>query len=62
MSENQYEFSCDLLYETDDAYKVSDGVNEYWIPKSMAGSITMFDEIDMLIVIPEWLAIVKGII
>ena len=62
MSNETYEFCCDLVHETDDAYLVSDGENKFWIPKSQISTLIMADEVEMEITIPEWLAIEKGIV
>ena len=59
------EFCCELKYETDKAYCVHDGINEFWIPKSQcqeARQIGGKQSCDWEFTIPEWLAREKGII
>jgi hypothetical protein len=51
------DIAAELLYETEKAYRISDGVNTEWVPKSQVennndGTFTM----------PEWLAKEKGLI
>lgn len=53
-----FEFSGELIHETDDAYLVSDGDEEYWLPKSQ----TDYNKQDGTFSVPVWLAEKKGII
>ncbi len=45
-------------YETDAAYRFFDGSRTVWLPKSQCE----WDEEDMMMVMPEWLARIKGLI
>jgi hypothetical protein len=56
------EFCGTLKHETDRAYLVYDGANEVWIPKSQVQDSHQIKGDDWEFVIPEWLAIEKGII
>ena len=51
----------DIKYETDKAYKVSDGVNEEWLPKSQV-EVTEETKNGAMFSIPERLAKEKGYI
>ena len=60
---NYLEFEIEIIRETDKAILISDGTAQEWIPKSQ-----LEDDPDRrnnglyLIIIPEWLAIDKGLI
>lgn len=59
------EFCGEMRHETDGAYCVFDGSQEVWIPKSQCQEVRRIGgklSADHVFVIPEWLAIVKGII
>lgn len=56
------EFCGEVKHETDAAYLVFDGQYEVWIPKSQIIDSTNIAGDDWEFVIPEWLAIDKGII
>lgn len=59
------EFCGELRHETDNAYLVYDGADEVWIPKSQcreAKKVGGKRSCDWEFIIPEWLAIEKGII
>ena len=56
------EFCGELRHETDRAYLVFDGLNEVWLPKSQVQDHRQIKGSDYEFVIPEWLAIEKGII
>jgi len=62
MADETYEFCCDIVRETSDAYLVSDGENEYWIPRSQVKSENQIGNNEYELIIPEWLANEKGII
>jgi hypothetical protein len=52
-----FDFEATLKHETDNAFLVSDGEKDYWLPKSMTENNR-----DGTFTIPEWLAIEKGIV
>jgi len=58
------EFCGEVKHETDAAYLVYDGANEVWIPKSQVQECRRLSakSDDYEFIIPEWLAIEKGII
>jgi hypothetical protein len=64
MNKSEVDFCCTVEFETDSAYKVSDGSESFWIPKSQIISKRQVGKNfgDYEIVIPEWLAKEKGII
>ena len=55
-------FCATIKYETDAAYLLADGVNEFWIPKSQVLAKEQIKDSDYEFVIPEWLAFEKEII
>jgi hypothetical protein len=60
---NYIEFELDLAVETEMAINVSDGIGEYWIPKSqLEDDMEHLDNGMVRIVIPEWLAIEKEMV
>lgn len=52
-----YDFAAELKHETPSAFLVTDGTDDYWLPKSMTE-----DNNDGTFTCPEWLCIEKGII
>lgn len=59
----QVEIEVDIKGETEQAYLVTDGDVECWLPKSQIDyekDLTVGDRTDMLV--PEWLAEEKGLI
>ena len=59
------EFCGELRHETDNAYLVYDGADGVWIPKSQCQEVKKVGgkrSCDWGFIIPEWLAIEKGII
>lgn len=59
------EFYGELQWETKGAYKIFDGVNEIWLPKSKAKfrKIRTTDGVDdVAVTVPLWLAKEKGIV
>lgn len=64
MSKNDpIEFCGELRHETDRAYLVFDGKTEVWIPKSQVQDCHQIGRgSEWEFVIPEWLAIEKGIV
>lgn len=67
MSNHDYvEIDCEVLVETEHAYKIFDGATEAWVPKSQVSDFC--DEVRngrtviTSIFIPEWLANKKGLI
>lgn len=65
MSDESVELYVDLIRETAAAILVSDSGDDVWVPKSQ---IVNLDDVpsapadDVLIEIPEWLAISKGLV
>jgi len=57
VSDKLFDFAAELKHETDAAYLVTDGSEDYWLPKSMTE-----DNGDGTFTIPEWMAIEKGIV
>ena len=55
-------FGATIKWETDAAYLLSDGVNEFWVPKSQVHEKEQIQNSDYEFAIPEWLAIEKGIV
>ena len=55
-------FCATIKWETDSAYLLSDGVDEFWIPKSQVVEKEQIQNSDYEFVIPGWLAIQKGIV
>lgn len=49
--------SLDLIQTTDEAYLVSDGKKEFWLPKSQAS-----DNEDGTFDVEEWLAFKEGLV
>ena len=56
------EFCGEIKHETDAAYLIFDGANEVWIPKSQIQECRCIKGSDWEFIIPEWLAIEKGIV
>ena len=58
------EFCGEVKHETDYAYLITDGVNDFWIPKSQIREMKRVgkDGDNYEITIPEWLAMEKEII
>ena len=59
------EFCGEIKWETENAYKVYDGTHDVWLPKSKVISkrrVSTSEGGDFVFVIPEWLAVSKGII
>lgn len=52
-----YEFTAELRHQTDKAYLVSYLDKEFWLPKAQ----TEYDG-DITFIVPEWLAVEKGIV
>jgi hypothetical protein len=52
-----FDFAAELKHETENAFLVTDGDKDYWLPKSMTE-----DNGDGTWTIPEWIAIEKGIV
>lgn len=50
------ELELELKYETEKAYFVTDGYDEFWLPKSQVD----YDGDEFII--PEWLAIKRGLV
>lgn len=57
MSRELYDFAATLKHETDAAFLVTDGIKDYWLPKSMTENNG-----DGTFTLPEWLAVEKGIV
>jgi hypothetical protein len=62
MDKNKVEFYAEMKNETEAAYLFSDGVDEFWIPKSQVSEINHIKGNDYEVTIPVWLAADKGII
>ena len=64
MSNKNIEIAVDIKHMTDSAVLVSDGNKEVWIPKGQIEDYT--DELivghSITVLIPEWLALDKGLI
>lgn len=58
---NLIELSVNIVYETDKAIKVTDGIITEWIAKSQIEDIKTDNEISV-IVLPEWIAKTKGFV
>ena len=59
--EETVEVDMELIYETEDAYLFSGGDEKYWIPKSLVHEKPEMGDMGT-VVIPEWLAIERGMI
>ncbi len=55
-------FYAELVRKTENAYLFSDGVEEFWIPKSTVIELEKKKGSDYEVTIPYWLAKAKGII
>lgn len=56
-----YDFSCQLKVETEKAWLVFDGEEDFWLPKSQCEMEKQFDG-SYVAIVPQWLAEEKGII
>ena len=56
--DNPVSLELELVYETLDAFLVTDGDREFWLPKS----ICEYDHDLKWATLPEWLAIEKGMV
>jgi hypothetical protein len=62
-SMNYVEITVEIKHETEKAYRVTDGENEHWIPKSqLEDDPEHISGSTYTIIIPEWLAQSKGLI
>lgn len=52
-----FDFSATLKHETEGAFLVTDGDNDYWLPKKLTENNG-----DGTFTLPEWLAVEKGIV
>ena len=59
--DEEVEIYVEIVWETENAYKCSDGINQFWLPKSQ---IMCKEEVKggHKITIPHWLAEEKGVI
>lgn len=57
-NDNPINLELDLLHQTDEALLVTDGDNEWWVPKSLCE----YDEDIKWLTMPEWMALEKGMI
>ena len=67
ISHEEVPFCATIKWETganeyEGAYLLSDGDNEFWVPKSQIIKKHQMKDSDYEFVIPEWLALDKGII
>ncbi len=60
--EEDVTFCATIKWETEAALLLSDGVSEFWVPKSQVIEQTQIADGDYDFVVPEWLAIEKGIV
>lgn len=56
------EISVEILYETNDAFRVTDGAATEWVPKSQMTDTDFKEGDHVTIELPEWLALEKGFI
>lgn len=61
MAENNFTFCAEIKYDTDNALLLTDGVEEFWIPKSLVREQRHIRDSDYEFTIPEWLAVQKGV-
>lgn len=59
---NETEFCAEIKWETESSLLLTDGAEEFWIPKSLIFKQRHISKSDYEFVIPEWLAIQKGIV
>ena len=65
---SDFEFCATIKHETQEgedkqgAFLLTDGVDEFWIPKSQVIEKRQISGDDYEFTIPEWLAIDKGIV
>lgn len=52
-----YDMDAELKHETEDAFLVTDGADNYWLPKSLTENNG-----DGTFTLPRWLAEKKGIV
>jgi hypothetical protein len=57
----EHEFYLHLIRDTDKAFLFTDGVEEYWLPKSQV-EVTLVKDKDYEVLVPEWLAKEKELI
>jgi hypothetical protein len=57
-----YEVYVELKKETDNALLVFDGDNEVWLPKSQVLYEEPSEKSEMIMLVPEWLSIKKGLL
>jgi hypothetical protein len=57
-----YQLYVEMKHETDGAYLFTDGVDEWWIPKSQVLEMEYIQNSDYELTIPEWLAVQKDMI
>ena len=62
MSTEKVSIYVDLIHETENAYLMSDGENEFWISKYRLLNMDKMGDAEYEIILPEWLAEEKGII
>jgi hypothetical protein len=62
MADGTVEFYGEVKHETNAAYLISDGADEFWIPKSQIVEMEKISGLDYKFEIPEWLAREKGVI
>lgn len=62
MDERTVTFYAEVKFETDFAYLLNDGENDFWIPKSQVIEKVHVSDDDYEFEIPEWLAIEKEVV
>ena len=62
MAEGTVEFYAEIKWESPGAYLVTDGVDEFWIPKSQIIEMRKMKDGNCEFEIPHWLAREKGVI
>ncbi len=62
MANKEVEIDCEVVGETDKAYKINDGKVTCWIAKSQISDYTERNGNIVSIFIPEWLATEKELV
>lgn len=62
MSNGSEEFYLELRHNGENAYLFTDGVEEFWLPKSCIIEMEKVKGNDYKVEIPYWLALKKGMI
>lgn len=62
MADGTVEFYAELKYTSENAYLFTDGVDEFWIAKSVVINMVHQKGHDYEVEVPHWVAKKKGII